>query len=64
MKRLDAKGWDEIRRFASAANAAGCGGVDVVIPASSLVELFNELDALKKQVARKKPASAAKGEKP
>lgn len=56
MKRLDEKGWAEIRKVAIALNSAGGGSsVDIVVPASSICELFSELEALRAEVSKQKP---------
>lgn len=48
--RLDEKGWEEIRNFARVMRENKLGGIDMTIEATSLAELFDELDALKAEV--------------
>lgn len=53
MKRIDEKGWEEIGRFARAMRDAKCGGIDIVMEASSLAELIDELEAMKAERVKK-----------
>lgn len=46
-KRFDEKEWEEIRKFSRVMRENGLGGIDMTIEATSLAELFDELDALK-----------------
>lgn len=52
MKRFEEKDWDEIRRFCTGMRAAKVGGVQIVVDARRVVELFDELEALRADVKR------------
>jgi len=48
--RIDAKAWDDIRKFSRAMRDAGLGRVEVVVDSHDLAGLFDELDDMKKKL--------------
>lgn len=48
--RLNVKQWEEIRNFARVMRENKLGAIDMTIEATSLAELFDELDTLKAEV--------------
>ena len=59
MKRLTESDWDEIRRFSNGMRASNAGGIEIVIDASSIAELFDELEALRAEVVALKKRKRA-----
>ena len=65
MKRLTENAWDEIRRFSNGMRASNAGSIEIVVDASSIAELFDELEALRAEVValkkRKRASQSANG---
>ena len=65
MKRFTEENWNEIRKFSTAMRASKAGGIEIVVDASSITELFDELEALRAEVValkkRKRASQSANG---